>query len=52
MGWKFDKQWFDSRCGEQDFVFAETSRPVVGPTHPPLQWVMVTSRGQAVEARS
>jgi hypothetical protein len=30
---------FDSRQGLAIFLFTATSRPVLGPTHPPIQWV-------------
>jgi hypothetical protein len=34
-GWR----WFDSRQGQEIFLFPITSRPVLGPTQPPIQWV-------------
>jgi hypothetical protein len=30
---------FESRLGQGLFVFATASRPVAGPTQPPIQWV-------------
>jgi hypothetical protein len=31
--------WASIAGRDIDFVFATASRPVMGPTHPPLQWV-------------
>jgi hypothetical protein len=32
---------FDSRWGQENFLFDAVSRPALGPTHPPIQWVPV-----------
>jgi hypothetical protein len=34
-----ERQWFDSREGLGIFLFAIASRPALGPTQPPIQWV-------------
>jgi hypothetical protein len=33
-------QWgFDSWQGQRSFLFATASRPILGPTQPPMQWI-------------
>jgi hypothetical protein len=38
-GWTIGVLWFDSRRGLGIFLFTTVSRTVLGPTHPPIQWV-------------
>jgi hypothetical protein len=32
--------WFDSRQGKVIFLYFTAPRPVLGPTKPPIQWVL------------
>ena len=41
-GYGLDVSGFESRCGRD---FTHPSRPAVGPTQPPIQWVPGISRG-------
>jgi hypothetical protein len=38
-GWAIGVRGFDSRRGPGIFLFTAASRPVLGPTQPPIQWV-------------
>jgi hypothetical protein len=38
-GWTFGVLRFDSRRGLGIFLFTTASRPALGPTQPPIQWV-------------
>jgi hypothetical protein len=38
-GWMIRVLEFDSRWGLRIFLFTTASRPALGPTHPPIQWV-------------
>jgi hypothetical protein len=38
-GYGLDDPWFDSWRGLGIFLFITTSRPSLGPTQPPIQWV-------------
>jgi hypothetical protein len=33
------QSWFDPRQGQRIFLLAPASRPALGPTQPPIQWV-------------
>jgi hypothetical protein len=39
MGWTIGVLEFDSRRGLGIFLFTTVSRPALGPTQPPIQWV-------------
>jgi hypothetical protein len=39
MGYGLDDRGFESRQGLGIFLFTTASRPALGPTHPPIQWV-------------
>jgi hypothetical protein len=39
MGWTIEVRGFDSRQELGIFLFTTASRPVLGPTQPPIQWV-------------
>jgi hypothetical protein len=39
LGYKLDDRWFESLRGLRIFLFTTTSRPAVGPTEPPFQWL-------------
>jgi hypothetical protein len=39
MGWRIGVLEFDSWQGLGIFFFTTVSRPVLGPTQPPIQWV-------------
>jgi hypothetical protein len=39
MGWMIRVLGFDSQWGLGIFLFTIASRTVLGPTHPPIQWV-------------
>jgi hypothetical protein len=39
MGWMIGVLGFDSRRGLGIFLFTTASRPTLGPTQPPIQWV-------------
>jgi hypothetical protein len=39
LGYRLDDQRFRSQQGLGIFLFATTSRPVLGPSQPPIQWV-------------
>jgi hypothetical protein len=41
MAWTTEESWFDSRQGEDVFLFSETSRTALVPTQTLIQWVMV-----------
>jgi hypothetical protein len=38
-GLRAGRQGFDSRQGQEIFLFSTASRPALGPTQPPTQWV-------------
>jgi hypothetical protein len=38
-GWTTGRSGFDSRQGERIFPLASVSRPALGSTQPPVQWV-------------
>ena len=40
MGWIGKELWFNSRQGQEFFLFSKASRPALGPTEPSLQWVL------------
>jgi hypothetical protein len=40
MGWTIGESGFDSRQGQEIFLFSIMSRPALGPTQPPAQWVL------------
>jgi len=40
MAWITEESWFDSRQGEDVFLFSKMSRPALVPTHTPIQCVM------------
>jgi hypothetical protein len=40
MGWESGVLGFDSRRMLRIFLFTTASRPVLGPTQPPIQWVL------------
>ena len=42
-GYRLDGPWIESRCGR---IFPHLSRPALGPTQPPVQWVPCISRGK------
>jgi hypothetical protein len=45
-GWTTGRSRFDPRQGQRIFPLASVSRPALGPTQPPVQWVPgVLSRG-------
>jgi hypothetical protein len=39
-GWTVGVLGFDSRRGLRIFLYTTTSRTALGPTHPPIQWVL------------
>jgi hypothetical protein len=39
MGCGLDDRGFESRQGLGIFLFTTVSRPALGPTQPPIQWV-------------
>jgi hypothetical protein len=39
IGLQAERSGFDSRQGEEIFLFSTASRPALGPTQPPIQWV-------------
>jgi hypothetical protein len=38
-GWTTGRSGFDPRQGQRIFPLASVSRPALGPTQPPVQWV-------------
>jgi hypothetical protein len=42
MGWMADETGFDSRPGQDIFLFFMASRSVLGPTQPLIQWILGT----------
>jgi hypothetical protein len=38
-GWTIGRSRFDPRQGQRVFLLAPASRPALGPTQPPIQWV-------------
>jgi hypothetical protein len=40
MGWMTKESWFNSRYGQEIFLFSIASSPAVGPTQPPIQWAL------------
>jgi hypothetical protein len=38
-GWTIGRSRFDPRQGQRIFIVASASRPALGPTQPPVQWV-------------
>jgi hypothetical protein len=38
-GWRTGRSRFDPRQGQRIFPLASVSRPALGPTQPPVQWV-------------
>jgi hypothetical protein len=38
-GWTTGRSGFDPRRGQRIFPLASVSRPALGPTQPPVQWV-------------
>jgi hypothetical protein len=38
-GWTSGRSGFDPRRGQRIFTLASVSRPALGPTQPPVQWV-------------
>jgi hypothetical protein len=43
LGYGLDYRGFDSRQGLGSFLFTTVSRPALGPTLPPIQWVLGAS---------
>jgi hypothetical protein len=41
MGWMIRVLGFDLKQGLGIFLFTTVSRPAMGPTQPPIQWVLV-----------
>jgi len=39
LGYGLDNRGFESRQGVVIYLFTTTSRPGLGPIHPPVQWV-------------
>jgi hypothetical protein len=39
LGYKLESTGFEFQQGKENFLFYETSRPAVGSTPPPIQWV-------------
>jgi hypothetical protein len=39
LGYGMDDRWFESRRGLGIFLFTTASRPALGLTQPPIQWV-------------
>jgi hypothetical protein len=39
IGYGLNGLGFEFRQGQEIFVFSKTSRPSLGPTQPPIQWV-------------
>jgi hypothetical protein len=39
-GWMIEVLGFDSRRGLEIFLFDTVSRPALGPTQPPIEWVL------------
>jgi hypothetical protein len=39
MSWMSEESRFDSRQGQEIYLFSTASRPALGPTQPPKQWV-------------
>jgi hypothetical protein len=39
LGYGLDDRWFESRQGLGIFLLTTASRPALGPTQPPIQWV-------------
>jgi hypothetical protein len=39
LGYRLDDQGFESQQGLGIFLFTTMSRPAVGPTQPPIQWI-------------
>jgi hypothetical protein len=50
--YSLDDRGFESRQGVGTFLFTTASRPALGPTHPPIQWVSGAPSlwGKAAEA--
>jgi hypothetical protein len=40
MGWTIGRSRFDPQQGKRNFLLAPVSRPALGPTQPPIQWVL------------
>jgi hypothetical protein len=38
LGYGLVDPLFESRRGKEFYIFSDTSRPVLGLTHPPIQW--------------
>jgi hypothetical protein len=39
MGWTTKESGLDSQWGQEILLSSIMSRPALGPTHPPIQWV-------------
>jgi hypothetical protein len=39
MGWTIEKSGFYFRQRQEILLYSTASRPALGPTHPPIQWV-------------
>jgi hypothetical protein len=52
-GWTTGRSGFDSRLGQRIFPLTSVSRPTLGPTQPPVQWVpgVLSSGGKARPGR-
>jgi hypothetical protein len=41
MGWLAKESGFDARHGKEVFLFSTTLKLPLGPTQPPIQWILV-----------
>lgn len=44
MGWTLEESWVDSQQGQDISLFTVPSRPTLGCTEPPIQWVLALKR--------
>ena len=44
--WESEESWFDSQQEKEAYFFSTVSKPALGPTKRPIQWLSRTGGGQ------